>query len=268
MHVMNDQLYMIVGPLVLIHIFFITAVIKKNLSVIDTAWGLGFIFITLTGCFLNGWNNSRENIVMLLVTIWGIRLTSFIHFRNSGKPEDFRYANWRKEWGQKTNIIAYFKVYLLQFGLMVIVGTPLFASHLNNNQNLMWFNYLGMAIWLTGLIWESVADLQKSRFKANVKNQTKVLQSGLWAYSRHPNYFGEAFLWWGISLVSLDGTNLWAIIGPAFLTFLLWKVSGVPLVEKRHEKNPEYIAYKEKTPVLIPSVKLILGINKDEMRRN
>ena len=115
--------------------------------------------------------------------------------------------------------------------------------------------------WLT----HKIADIQKSKFKAKEENQTKVLQTGLWAYSRHPNYFGEAFLWWGISLVSLDGANLWPLIGPAFLTFLLWKVSGVPLVEKRHEKNPEYMAYKTKTPVLIPSLKLISGFKKTEM---
>lgn len=262
---MNDQIYMLFGPLILIHIFYITAVIKKNLSVIDTAWGLGFIIIISTGCFLNGWSNPRENLLMILVTIWGFRLTSFIHFRNSGKAEDFRYANWRKEWGQKTNLIAYFKVYLLQFVLMLIVGIPLFAAHTTSDKNLFWYNYLGIAIWLTGLLWESIADIQKSRFKAIKENETKILQSGLWAYSRHPNYFGEAFLWWGISIVPLDGTNTWSLIGPTFLTFLLWKVSGVPLVEKRHEKNPEYMAYKSKTPVLIPSLKLILGFKKTEM---
>jgi steroid 5-alpha reductase family enzyme len=251
---MNDQIYMLLGPIVLIHFFYAIAVIKKNLSVIDTAWGLGFILIVLAGCILNGWQNIRENIQLILVSLWGARLALFIHSRNTGKGEDFRYANWRKEWGDKTNLIAYFKVYWLQFFLMLIAGLPLFAGH-SSNGGLIWINYLGIGIWLVGLLWESIADYQKGQFKAIAANQHKIYQGGLWKFSRHPNYFGEFFLWWGIALVALDGYNNWALIGPAFLTLLLWKVSGVPLVEQRHEKNPDFQAYKDSTPVLIPSLK-------------
>jgi len=254
---MNDKYCMIVGPILLIHLFFAVAVVKKNLSVIDTAWGLGFILMGLIGSFLGQWASSRELVVLGMVALWGIRLSLFIHSRNSGKGEDFRYANWRKDWGKNTNVIAYFKVYWLQIFLMIIVGLPLFAAHESTDSQLNWINILGIVIWTIGLTWESVADYQKNIFKSIPGNHNKVFQGGVWAFSRHPNYFGEAFLWWGIALVSLDGNNSWALIGPAFLTFLLWKVSGVPLVEQRHANNPEYQAYKARTPVLIPSFKIM-----------
>ena len=254
---MNNYIYMFVAPLILLHLFFIYAVAKKNLSVIDTAWGLGFILITFLGCYLDDWKNIRENILFLLVTLWGLRLALYIHFRNRGKGEDFRYASWRREWGNRTNLIAYFKVYWLQYFLMLIVALPLFAAHNSADPTLYWFNYLGILIWTIGTAWETVADMQKSKFKAVPDNHDKVFQDGLWRLSRHPNYFGETLLWWGIALVSLDGKNYWALIGAAFINFLLWKVTGVPLVEKRHEKNPAYQAYKAKTPMLIPDLKKI-----------
>jgi steroid 5-alpha reductase family enzyme len=248
---------MFLAPLLMIHIFYALAVSKKNLSVIDTAWGLGFILIVSVGSFLNAWTNLRELILLFLTTLWGLRLAIYIHTRNHGMGEDFRYAKWRKEWGDKTNLIAYFKVYWLQYLLMLVVALPLFAAHASTETQLFWFNYLGIAVWSIGLSWEAVADFQKSKFKAIKENKNKIFRDGLWAFSRHPNYFGEALLWWGISLVSLDGQNYWALIGPLFLTFLLWKVSGVPLVEQRHANNPEYQAYKAQTPTLVPSLKLI-----------
>jgi len=259
---MNDKYFMIFGPILLIHIFYGVAVLKKNLSVIDTAWGLGFILMATIGSTLSQWDKLREIVVLAMVVLWGARLSLFIHLRNRGKGEDFRYANWRKDWGENTNVIAYFKVYWLQIFLMIIVGLPIFAAHASVNPQLSWINILGIILWLLGLAWESVADYQKNKFKSNPANQNKVFQGGVWAYSRHPNYFGEAFLWWGIALVSLDGKNSWALLGPAFLTLLLWKVSGVPLVEQRHEGNPDYQAYKARTPVLIPSFKIMFRKKK------
>lgn len=256
---MNDIIFMILGPVLLIHLFFIFAVIKKDLSVIDTAWGLGFITISLIGSVLNQGSNLREVIVSVLITIWGIRLAGFIHHRNHGKPEDFRYANWRKEWGNKTNVIAYFKVYWLQLFLMLIVALPIFSVHTTSDYSIKWFNILGISLWVTGLIWESVADFQKSQFKNRKENENKIMQEGLWKLSRHPNYFGEALLWWGLAMVAMDSAHYYGLIGAGFITLLLWKVTGVPLVEQRHEKNPQYQVYKAQTPVLIPSLKKIFN---------
>jgi steroid 5-alpha reductase family enzyme len=254
---MSDFFCMLIGPIFLIHIVYGTAVYKKNLSLIDTAWGLGFILISLGGIYSSALEGAKENMIFLLVLIWGLRLSLFIHSRNSGKGEDFRYANWRREWGERTNIIAYFKVYWLQFLLMMIVGLPLFSVHLDKESNFSALNIFGILIWVVGFLWEAIADHQKNVFKKNPQNQHKVFQGGLWALSRHPNYFGEALLWWGIGMTAFEIHYWWAMLGPLFITFLLWKVSGVPLVEARHAQNPEYQAYASHTPVLIPDLRKI-----------
>jgi steroid 5-alpha reductase family enzyme len=255
----NDLAIMILGPILLIHLFYAVAVATKNLSVIDTAWGLGFILLAAMGCYLSGFSSSRENVLALMVMIWGLRLAIFIHSRNSGKGEDFRYANWRKDWGEKTNLIAYFKVYWLQLVLMAVVGLPIFAVHENRDNIFNPIHILGVGIWLFGLMWESIADYQKLLFKKIPGNEHKVFQDGLWKYSRHPNYFGEATLWWGIALVSVNQGHYLGLIGSAFITFLLLKVSGVPLVEKKQEHNPEYQIYASHTPVFIPDFSKVLN---------
>lgn len=255
---MNHLFYILSAPFILIHFFYLLAVTQKNLSVIDTAWGLGFILISLTGAWLSHFENWTETIVAVMVFIWGLRLSLFIHFRNHGKGEDFRYAKWRQEWGEKTNLIAYFKVYCLQFVLMVLVALPILATHYDSSQAFSTINRVGLFIWLTGLIWETVADYQKSAFKKLSGNQHKLCQKGLWAFSRHPNYFGEALLWWGIGLTAFQTDFWWGLIGPAFLTFLLRYVSGVPMLEVRHKNNPEYQIYASQTPIMIPSTKKIV----------
>lgn len=257
---MNHHFYILFAPLVLIHVFYLLAIKQKNLSVIDTAWSLGFILISLTGTWLSHFENTHENILALMVFIWGLRLSLFIHFRNHGKGEDFRYANWRKEWGERTNLIAYFKVYLLQFVLMIVVALPILAIHHSSSENWTFINWTGVVIWFVGLSWEAVADYQKSAFKKIPGNQHKLCQKGLWSLSRHPNYFGEAFLWWGIGLTAFDSNSWWGLIGPAFLTFLLRYVSGVPLLEAKHVHNPEYQIYASQIPVMIPSTKKIVKV--------
>jgi steroid 5-alpha reductase family enzyme len=257
---MNPTLTMLIGPLCLIHFFYLLAVVKKNLSVIDTAWGLGFILISLTGSSLSHFNILKENILTCLIVIWGLRLALFIHYRNVGKGEDFRYASWRKDWGQRTNLIAYFKVYWLQFFLMILTALPLIGVHQSVDNKLSPLNIMGIVIWIIGFFWETIADQQKSQFKKIAGNEHKVCQKGLWSFSRHPNYFGEAFLWWGIGLAGFEGSYWWALIGPLFISFLLWKVSGVPLVEARHAHNPEYQIYASHTPVMIPSVKKMMKV--------
>jgi steroid 5-alpha reductase family enzyme len=254
---MSDQLLMLLAPLILIHLFYIVAVLKKNLSVIDTAWGLGFIAISSVGCWLSRGSSLLENFLLMMVLLWGLRLALFIHWRNHGKPEDFRYAEWRKDWGDKTNRIAYFKVYLLQWGLMLVVALPITAVH-GSGARLGFFQWSGLFLWLVGLLWESVADFQKSHFKSLPANSHKLCNIGLWRLSRHPNYFGEALLWWGIGIAAIHDDKYWVLLGPAFINFLLLKVSGVPLIEARHENNPDYQKYKQETPTLIPSLTKLL----------
>ena len=249
---MFDVLLMALGPLLLIHVTYFIAVKKNDLSVIDSIWGLGFIAIGLIGNLLSGFSNPREILIFSMVLIWGIRLSLFIHSRNKGKPEDFRYTQMKKNWGPHANRTAYFKVYLLQFGLMLIVGLPLFAVHLSKGSNFLFLDYFGLALWMIGLSWEAVADAQKLKFKKTY--QDAICDRGLWFFSRYPNYFGEILLWWGIGSVSLLSRNSWGIFGSIFINFLIYKVSGIPLIEARYEHNPEYQAYKKTTPTLIPNL--------------
>ena len=260
---MSEVLTMMIGPILLIHLFYFIAVIKKNLSVIDTAWSLGFILMALTGFFYNTNHSVQELAISILVLFWGVRLSAFIHFRNSGKGEDFRYAAWRKDWGAKTNLIAYFKVYWLQFALMQIVALPIFAAHFSLRQEFSALNLLGLIFWTIGFIWETVADYQKNEFKSIPGNQHRICKVGLWNFSRHANYFGETLLWWGIGLIAFSPETWWCLLGPLFLNFLLLKVSGVPLIEARHLKNPEFAQYAAETPVMIPSLTKILKAMKE-----
>jgi steroid 5-alpha reductase family enzyme len=245
--------WMSLAPLILIHLFYFIAVRKKNLSVIDTAWGLGFVLIALTGCWQSSFKSLHENLIMIMVFLWGLRLSVFLHFRNKDRPEDYRYAQWRKDWGERVNQIAYFKVYLLQWLLMLIVSLPLFGVH-GSASPIKFTHGVGFILWSLGLIWESVADYQKSKFKSQPGHENRLCQVGLWRLSRHPNYFGEILLWWGIGVAALHDHNYWVLLGPGFINFLLLKVSGVPLIEARHLNNADYQAYKNVTPTLIPSV--------------
>jgi len=245
---------MILGPFILIHVTYLVAVLKNNFSVIDIIWGLGFVVLGAIGCNLSSWDNSRENLLFTLILIWGLRLSTFLLIRNTGKKEDFRYAQWRKQWGDQANRIAYFKVFLLQFMLMLIVGLPIFAVHEGKQSALSLLDYLGIFIWMLGLGFEAVADHQKSVFKSKPENKNKICQGGLWHLSRHPNYFGEALLWWGLGIISINTNQYWGLLGPLLINFLLLKISGVPLLEKRYENNKEYEAYKKITPRFIPSI--------------
>ena len=249
---MINVLLMGLGPLLLIHVTYFIAVKKNDFSVIDSVWGVGFIALALMGNILSGFSNPREILIFVMVLLWGLRLSLFIHSRNKGKGEDFRYAQMRKNWGENANKTAYFKVFLLQFILMLVVGLPLFAVHLSEPSPFLFLDFLGAFLWLVGLSWEAIADAQKSAFKK--VNKDGITNVGLWFYSRHPNYFGEILLWWGIGLVSLMGRNSWGILGALFINFLILKISGVPLIEARHEQNPDYQDYKKSTPTLIPNL--------------
>ncbi|MFZ9001135.1 MAG: DUF1295 domain-containing protein [Bacteriovoracaceae bacterium] len=242
---------------VFFNIFYIIARLKKDFSIIDTAWALSFVLIFLVSCFSSAYVASfRVNLIGVLVIIWAIRLSGYIFLRSKkiGK-EDYRYAQWRKDWGNKANFIAYFKVFMLQALLALIIASPLYFIHLKPNSVPFGkvTDYIGLLIWVIGFLFESIADQQKANFKKNDKNKTKVLDKGLWKYSRHPNYFGEALLWWGVALLALAEIPLYqALVGPFILNIFLLKVSGVSLLEQKYQGNTEYDAYKNKTSAFIP----------------
>ena len=219
----------------------------------DVAWGLGFVLMAWVSFFLSGDSGTRGILVGALVSIWGLRLAWHIHRRNKGKAEDYRYLAWRKEWGKWFYIRSYFQVYLLQGLFLFFIVTPVLLINKNAGAQLGIIDFVGVVVWLGGFYFESVGDAQLARFIKNPANKGKLMQSGLWAYTRHPNYFGEVTQWWGLWLIALSVPNGWlSIIGPTTITFLILKVSGIPMLEKKMEENPGFAEYKRKTSVFIP----------------
>jgi steroid 5-alpha reductase family enzyme len=234
-------------------IFFIVAQVIRNNSIVDMGWGAGFIVVALATLFVQGAYVERNLLLTLLILIWGGRLTYHIVRRNWGKPEDFRYAKWREEWGRWLVPRAYFQVFMFQGLLMLVIGYPIIVVNAHPQPGLALPDYLGLVIWIIGFYFESVGDRQLADFKKDPANKGHVIKSGLWKYSRHPNYFGEATMWWGIFLLALSVPLGWsAIISPLTITLLLLYVSGVPMLERKYKDNEEFQAYARITSKFVP----------------
>lgn len=248
----NTAAIQIISLLVFVHLFFIYALIKKRNDIADVAWSLGFVLLALIGLFFN--YNLKTLIIFLLTSVWGLRLSFYIFRRfKSKEKEDPRYAKWRLDWGDKWIIFSYLKVFLLQAFFLVLIAMPIIITARYSSGEWGVVNILGMVIWLAGLIFEVISDKQLSNFVKN-KKPGEIMTRGLWRYSRHPNYFGEAILWWGIWLVSFGGPfYCFGIIGPVTITFLLRFVSGVPMAEQRYQDNKAFQKYKKKTPPMLPN---------------
>jgi len=234
-------------------LWFVFSLVKKRNDVADVAWGLGFVLLAWVSLFLSQDFGLRGILVNVLVSIWGLRLAIHIHSRNKGKTEDYRYLAWRKEWGKWFYLRSYFQVYLLQGSLLYLIVFPVLMIHSRSGSSLGWLDLVGVFVWLFGFYFESVGDAQLARFIKNSDNKGKLMQTGLWAYTRHPNYFGEVTQWWGIWLIALSIPNGWmSIIGPITITFLILKVSGIPLLEKKMAENPDFAAYKKSVSLFFP----------------
>jgi steroid 5-alpha reductase family enzyme len=239
----------------LMSLLWIVSLIIKNASIVDIFWGFGFVILAWVYFFLIKEEGLPRNyLIAVLATIWGLRLTLHILFRNWGKAEDFRYQKWRKESGKIWWIKSFFQVFLLQGFLMWVISTPLFAAQNPVGPATLGFlDVAGILLWLIGFFFEAAGDFQLSRFKSNPANKGKILQSGVWRFSRHPNYFGDAAQWWGFFLIALAAGGWWTIYSPILMTLLLIKVSGVALLEKSlKDTKPGYREYIESTSAFIP----------------
>lgn len=233
--------------------WFLISLIKKRNDVADTAWGLGFVLLAWISFLLTQNLDVRVLVVNSFVTIWGVRLAWHIHKRNKGKTEDYRYKAWRDEWGKWFYIRSYFQVYLLQGFFLFLIVSPVLIINKYSDGILTNLDYLGIFVWVIGFIFESVGDSQLKVFISKTENKGKLMREGLWQYSRHPNYFGEVTQWWGLWIVALSVPyGFYTIVGPLVITYLILKVSGVPMLEKKMEQNPEFAEYKKETSVFIP----------------
>jgi steroid 5-alpha reductase family enzyme len=231
------------------------SLLKRDASIIDVFWGLGFVGLAWFYYLQGPGAVFRQLLVPLLVTLWGLRLSAYILWRNWGQPEDYRYAAMREKQGARFPVWSLFTVFWLQALLLWVIAMPLLQVQLESrSENLGWLDALGSTLFTIGLFFESVGDYQMSRFKADPTNRGKVLDSGLWRYTRHPNYFGDACVWWGLSLIALATPgSLWILFSPALMTVLLLRVSGVALLEKGLGKTkPAYREYVRKTSAFLP----------------
>ena len=234
---------------------FVVSLITKNNGVADIGYGVAFMVVIAATFIQTPTSDDYLLILIALPFIWGLRLASRIYQKNRGKSEDFRYKAWRDEWGSSFVWRSYLQIYILQGLVVFIVALPftlalIYPASVYNTT----FFYVGLALWLLGFFFETVGDYQLDKFIRNPENKGKIMMYGLWKYSRHPNYFGESTMWFGIAIISLSLSSVpfIAVVSPLLITFLLLKVSGVPMLEKHFEGNPDWEEYKKKTSVFIP----------------
>ena len=239
-------IYMTVG--------FVLALILKNNSIVDIAWGPGFVLTSAVLYFRSPFvADPVKSLFLGLITIWGMRLAGHVFQRNLGKPEDFRYAAMRKRWGKSFVLKSFFFIFMLQGVLMLVVASPAWVVLSSPARRITALDIAGTLIFAGGFLIETVADYQLSLHIGKPENKGKLMTGGLWSLSRHPNHFGEATLWWGLGLLALSSKYGWiGLLGPVAITFLLRVVSGVPLLEKKYAGRPDWEAYKLKTPIFLP----------------
>ena len=258
-------------------LLFIIALLRKNNGIADIGWGIGFIIISgwalyyytfkyVVSCIFR--EDSTPDfafmLICILVTVWGLRLTIYLFIRNWGKPEDWRYAKWRQDWGKNFIVRSYLQVFILQGFFMLVIGSPILLSALDSQTDPIPYTIIqcvllvvGLVAWFIGFFFQAVGDYQLFVFKKDPANKGRVMRYGVWRYTRHPNYFGEATMWWGIFLISCVSVHgaigiALRLIGPATITFMLLRVSGVTMLESKYKGNADYEDYQKNTSSFIP----------------
>ncbi len=241
---------------VLMTLVWLVSLRLKNTSIVDIIWGFGFVLVNWVVFFISQENYPvRSWILNILVTLWGLRLTLHILIRNFGKPEDFRYAAWRREHGKKWWWYSYFQTFLLQGTLMFLISVPLIHTQsIATPPQIGVLEIVGILLWAIGFFFEAVGDFQLEQFKKNPQNKGKLLNTGVWRFTRHPNYFGDSAQWWGFYLIAAGSSfGFLTIFSPIIMTYFLIKVSGVAMLEKSMaDRKPGYREYMQTTNAFIP----------------
>lgn len=242
----------LLAALALMSLVWIWSVPFRDASLVDRFWGLGFVVVALVWWLLSG-TPATGWVMLVPVILWGLRLSGHITWRNWGHGEDARYTEMREDRSEYAFAVrSLFTIFWLQGVLVAVIGLPMFAG-VRGGEPVWALVWLGWAVWLFGFLYESVADWQLARFKADPENRGRVMDRGLWRFSRHPNYFGEIVLWLGFGLIGLAFGGWWALPSVALMIFLILRVSGVALLDRRMtEGRPGYREYAERTNALIP----------------
>lgn len=264
---MFDMNSYLLGLLVLVITGLVTwlySVVRRDVSIVDSLWSLMFVFAAVTFYFSLPQSGPRAELVLVLVSLWALRLSIYITWRNWGEPEDRRYQAIRANNEPNFAVKSIYIVFLLQAFIAWIIALPLLTA-MASPASIGLIDYLGIGIWALGMLFEAVGDFQLARFKANPVNQGRVMDRGLWRYTRHPNYFGNACIWWGFGIIALAAGAWWALISPLLMTILLLKVSGVSLLEQDiGQRRPDYAAYVKRTNAFLPWRPRVLATTNPE----
>ena len=230
------------------------SVALKNASIVDIVWGAGFVVVTWVMQLTIEGDSSRQWLITAMVSIWGLRLSGFLARRNIGHGEDWRYVAMRKRHRRRFPLVSLVTVFALQGVVMFLVSLPVQLGHADRSPSVGPLAVMGLLVWFLGIVFEAVGDMQLRRFKKDPSNAGLVMDRGLWSLTRHPNYFGDSCVWWGIGIVAAEaGTAAWGLIGPVVMTLFLTKVSGVPMLERSLAKRkPGYADYMARTSGFFP----------------
>ncbi|MFH0915140.1 MAG: DUF1295 domain-containing protein [bacterium] len=240
--------------LVYMTLVWLLSLVRRDAGVVDSFWGIGFVVAVAAYFVLTEGFAGRRILVIALTCLWGLRLAVYVTWRNRGKGEDPRYRAMRAKRPDSFWWYSYLQVFLMQAALLWLVAAPLAASEGGAEPaRLVALDFVGLAVWVVGFSFEVAGDTHLALFKRDPANKGQVLRSGVWRYTRHPNYFGEALLWWGMWLIAAAAHGYWSAYGPVVITLLLLRVSGVTLLEKNlKESKPGYAEYVERTSSFIP----------------
>lgn len=247
--------------LALMSLLWLYSVRMRDVSVVDAFWGPGFAVVAWIAVAIDGSFDARDLLLASMTTVWGLRLSIYLLYRNWGQHEDRRYAEMRTFHGDRFWWVSYFTVFVTQAALLWVISMPLqVAVGLEDSPPPGWLDGVGVAIWLVGLFFETIGDWQLARFKSDPANEGRVFDRGLWRYTRHPNYFGDFCVWWGLYLVAAAGGAWWTIFSPLAMSFFLLKVSGVALLERSiADRRPEYRDYQLRTNAFFPGPRKRVG---------
>lgn len=245
--------------LTLMTLVWVVSLIKSDVSIIDPMWGIAFLALALAYVWWEEPTGSRVPLLLILVGAWSLRLFGYLAWRKAGEPEDYRYQKMRERGGSNFPVMSLFKIFWLQAALAWVISAPLMAVA-RTGEDAGALDYIGVVVWASGLFFEAVGDYQLARFKADPSSEGRVMDRGLWAYTRHPNYFGDFLVWWGYYLIALSAGGWWSIYGPVLMTVLLIKVSGVSLLEKKLESSRTgYKEYAARTNAFFPGPRRASG---------
>jgi steroid 5-alpha reductase family enzyme len=232
----------------------IVSLVRRDASLVDRLWGAGFVLLAAFWAWTSpvSFAGTNARLTFAIAALWGLRLSLYLTWRNWGGGEDYRYSEMRRQHGHRFPLVSLFTVFLLQAFLMWAIALPLLVAARATQAPRAWPLTFGLIVFGAGFLFEVIADAQLTRYRAN-PSRSGPLDHGLWRFSRHPNYFGEAVLWWGIWIVAVSFGGAWTVFSPILITFLLVRVSGVAMLEKRlRVAKPGWEEYAKRTSAFVP----------------